>query len=52
MINIINIIVLLLSQGGTIILLTDGEQTNGCLAIEDMIPPLVTIILIIIIMID
>ena len=48
----INIIVLLLSQGGTIILLTDGEQTNGCLAIEDMIPPLVTIILIIIIMID
>ena len=51
MINII-IIVLLLSQGGTIILLTDGEQTNGCLAIEDMIPPLVTIILIIITMID
>ena len=45
----INIIVLLLSQGGTIILLTDGEQTNGCLAIEDMIPPLVTIILIIMI---
>ena len=28
-------------QGGTIIVLTDGEQTSGCLAIEDMIDPLV-----------